>query len=124
MAPPLFSLRVFQLDEIFVIALRADIQRRLGAALIHHYMTARLDFGLDVGGGRAGSADVRHGGDPVALEDDQDVIVLVPVRRGGLARLEIDFPDADPLVVVQQLGAHIAERAVADLVAGPDHVRA
>jgi hypothetical protein len=46
------------------------------------------------------------------------------VRRGGLSRLKVNFPDADPLVVVEQFRADIAERAIADLVADLHHFRA
>src|SRR5439155_21183480 len=95
----------FQLDQYLPVAALTDIiDGGLDAAAPDVARLSRHDIGLDVLGVRPTRIRLGHGSDPVALDLDQHVVHLVPVRGRPRAGREVHLPDAHAVVLEQETG--------------------
>src|SRR4029079_5485166 len=88
-----------------------DVHGGLDAAAPDEPRLAELDRALDVPFVDAGGLRLELRGDAIALELHEDVVEVVPVGRRALARPEVHLPDADAVVLEEQPGGDVAERA-------------
>src|ERR1700686_4519171 len=91
----------------------ADVDGGLDAAAIPPQDVARGDLSLDPAGAspRAAGVGLEVGRHAVPRDLDHHVVVVVAVQRGSLAGIETHLPDADAVVLHQQLRRDIPELA-------------
>src|SRR5690349_1431469 len=85
---------VLQLDDELVVGLRTDVLGGLDATSLHVHHRTRRDVGFEVLGELAAGVGLLLGGDPVAVEDHQDVVELVLVDVAVGAGRQRQLPDA------------------------------
>src|SRR5262249_54858744 len=102
---------VLELDGDLPVTLLSDVAGGLYAALLDVVVVAGLDVGLQVLVVEAGRVRLGNSGDPVALEDHQDVVHGVLVDVPLLARRQVHLPDLGAVVLREQTGGDVPQHS-------------